>query len=163
MSLTKFTSTNNRPWKLARDETPVGVWLETRRKGEKGTNICMCLIDTLGSEPRWVERETGRDTLANGGSFAAPTHWRLPKIKGLNKFGAAHVRVHAHYDSTGTAMGYEMLDGPYQGKQYSYGVPMHAIIKDLPAKAFTDGAEFAISARLLKLGDRARNPFRKSN
>ena len=66
-----------RDWNLVGDGTPVGAWLETKREGEEGENICMCRIVSLGDEPEWIEKNGGRTTVTHH-SFAAPTHWRWP-------------------------------------------------------------------------------------
>lgn len=62
-------------WNKVADGTPLNCWLETKREGEKGTNICRIRIMALGDEPEWIEKATGRTTVTHH-SFAAPTHWR---------------------------------------------------------------------------------------
>ena len=65
-------------WSPVGDGTPLNAWLETKRDGEKGTNICYCRLLSIGDEPEWVEREGGRTTVTHH-TFAAPTHWRWPR------------------------------------------------------------------------------------
>lgn len=71
-------------WEEVGPGTPVGVTLETWRKGETGTNRCFCRILAIGDEPEWVEepREdhtgtpvSGRTTVTHS-TFLPPTHWR---------------------------------------------------------------------------------------
>lgn len=64
----------NNSWLPVDAATPVGVWLETRREGEDGTNVCQC-IGNPAIDPEWVEAVGGRTTVTHN-SFAAPTHWR---------------------------------------------------------------------------------------
>lgn len=52
---------------------PENVWLNTKREGEDGDNICFCRTWPDG-EKEWIECG-GRTTITHG-SFAPPTHWR---------------------------------------------------------------------------------------
>lgn len=74
-------------WQPVGPGTPCGVYLETKREGESGTNVCFCRILCLGDEPEWIERGrvsqitdapmSGRTTITHS-TFLAPTHWRWP-------------------------------------------------------------------------------------
>jgi hypothetical protein len=66
-------------WNTVGPGTPVGVWLETRREGERGSTVSFCRILAIGDEPEWVDTE-GYTTLLNPGSFLPPTHWRWPRM-----------------------------------------------------------------------------------
>jgi hypothetical protein len=59
---------------LPERSAPVGLWLRTRREGERGTNICGLRIWRDGGR-EWIEAATGRTTVTHH-SFAAPTHWQ---------------------------------------------------------------------------------------
>ncbi len=54
-------------WKTV-DSAPEGRWLVTCHEDEGGLNLCMRF------DGGWAD-QSGRDTIANGGSFRAPTHW----------------------------------------------------------------------------------------
>ncbi len=56
---------------------PLHTWLDTRREGEVGENVCLARIMFLGDEPEWVEKDGGRTTITHS-TFAPPTHWRWP-------------------------------------------------------------------------------------
>lgn len=56
------------------DSAPTGVWIRTKREGEKGENVCALNRDPDGNE-EWVERGSGITTITHH-SFAAPTHWK---------------------------------------------------------------------------------------
>lgn len=61
-------------WIPVGPETPTGVWLQTRREGEKGTNICSLRRGDGFDE--WVEMgRYGRTTVTHS-TFLPPTHWR---------------------------------------------------------------------------------------
>lgn len=53
---------------------PIGPWLRTKREGEDGENECYVRLETLDSEPEWIDRQ-GRTTVTHH-SFLPPTHWR---------------------------------------------------------------------------------------
>lgn len=55
------------------ETAPDGVWLRTKRKGEKGENVCRLRVWPDGDR-EWIEIYTGRTTVTHG-SFAPPTHW----------------------------------------------------------------------------------------
>ena len=55
---------------------PLHAWLETRREGEDGVNVCCARIMCLGDDVEWVEKESGRTTITHS-TFAPPTHWRF--------------------------------------------------------------------------------------
>ena len=78
---------NNLPWATV-DTCPEDTWVETRRDGEEGTNVCALRIlrgvqpsgaafagVSWEDEPEWIEKYSGRTTVTHH-SFAAPTHWR---------------------------------------------------------------------------------------
>jgi hypothetical protein len=64
-------------WQPVGAGTPLHAWLETRKDGESGVNICMCRIMCIGDVPEWIEKPSGRTTVTHS-TFAAPTHWRWP-------------------------------------------------------------------------------------
>ena len=68
--------TNTRFWHPIGLGTPLNAWLETKREGEEGTNLCIGRITAIGEEPEWIEK-SGRTTVTHH-SFVAPTHWRWP-------------------------------------------------------------------------------------
>jgi hypothetical protein len=69
--------TDERKWEPVGNGTPLNAWLETRREGEYGSNVCFCRIMSIGDEPEWIDK-SGYSTVLNPGSFAPPTHWRWP-------------------------------------------------------------------------------------
>lgn len=68
-------------WHPVGPGTPLHAWLETKRDGEEGFNVCSARIMFIGDDVEWVEKETGRTTITHH-SFAAPTHWRWPDMQG---------------------------------------------------------------------------------
>jgi hypothetical protein len=66
-----------REWQEVGPGTPLHAWLETKREGERGVNLCTCRILCIGDEPEWIEKTSGRTTVTHS-TFAAPTHWRWP-------------------------------------------------------------------------------------
>lgn len=65
-------------WRPVSDGMPLDLWLETKKAGEEGINICLAMLRILGGELEWVEKETGVTTVTHH-SFAPPTHWRFIK------------------------------------------------------------------------------------
>lgn len=75
-------------WHKVGPGTPCGVFLQTKREGEPGTNFSMCRVVHLGDEPEWIEQDRrsditdelvlGRTTVTHH-TFLPPTHWRWPK------------------------------------------------------------------------------------
>lgn len=78
-------------WNPVGAGTPLGAWLETKRAGESGTNVCMGRIPCIGDDVEWCEREyrseitdqliAGRTTVTHS-TFLPPTHWRWPQAHG---------------------------------------------------------------------------------
>lgn len=60
-------------WQTVKN-APTGVWIETKKEGEKGSNVCCLVRDKYGGE-EWIEAKTGVTTITHQ-SFAPPTHWR---------------------------------------------------------------------------------------
>lgn len=56
------------------ETAPPGVWVRTKREGEKGENVCAKNVWPDG-DVEWVERSGGRTTVTHH-SFLPPTHWR---------------------------------------------------------------------------------------
>lgn len=74
-----------RPWFAVVDVwPPYGKHLETHREGEDGVNLCVAVftwVDVESGDPdtiEWCEAAFDGRTTVTHGSFAAPTHWRLP-------------------------------------------------------------------------------------
>lgn len=61
---------------------PKGIWCETRREGEDGTNESMWVETGVEDEPREYWDRAGYSTVINPGTFAPPTHWRPISWKG---------------------------------------------------------------------------------
>ncbi len=80
-------------WNLIGPGTPLGAWLETKREGETGTNICMGRILCIGDDIEWCEQGYrsditdswvgGRTTITHS-TFSPPTHWRWPILADKN-------------------------------------------------------------------------------
>lgn len=76
-------------WNPIGPGTPLGAWLETKRVGEDGTNVCMGRILCIGDDVEWCEkahRSSASDNLIGGrttvthSTFLPPTHWRWPTM-----------------------------------------------------------------------------------
>jgi hypothetical protein len=65
-------------WEKVGDGTPLNAWLETKLYGEEGHSESFCRLMSIGDEPEWIARD-GRTTVTHH-SYAAPTHWRWPKV-----------------------------------------------------------------------------------
>lgn len=76
-----------REWNEVGEGTPLHAWLETKRDGESGTNVCFARILCIGDDVEWIEKEResevtgapvpGRTTVTHS-TFLPPTHWRWP-------------------------------------------------------------------------------------
>ena len=84
--------------------------------------------------------------------------WKEARL--VKKQGTILIRIHEHFSSTGRVLSHEMLTG-HCGVDQAYGVGMDRIIEGLSANDLGEGAEYEITARLVKTGKAGVNPFQK--
>lgn len=66
-------------WNVVGPGTPLGVMLETHRRGEEGINHCYARMICIDGTVEWCEAGGDGRTTVTHTTFAAPTHWRFIK------------------------------------------------------------------------------------